>query len=101
MQMAVLTRLPEPFVEWLENCKDKLVLAFFSERRLRPAIRTEGDDQKVAGLLGLIDECERQLEEENQQLNQARDLLSNLLTVDSETGTPRPKPREHRSIQID
>ena len=27
------------FIEWLENCPDKLVVAFFSERRLRPVTR--------------------------------------------------------------
>ena len=100
MQMAVVTRLPQPFVEWLENCKDKLVLAFFSERRLRPAIRTDGDPDKVVRLLRLIDECERQLEEENRSLNEARSILAALLPEDV-SATPAPTPREHRSIQID
>jgi len=101
LHVAIITRLPEPFIEWLENCKDKLVLAFFSERRLRPVTRTEGEDQKITGLLGLIDECERQLEEENRSLNQARELLSSLVTVDSDPVAPTPNSREHRSIQLD
>lgn len=51
--MAILTRLPASFIEWLENCPDKLVLAFFSERRLRPVTKVEGEVEKVKALLGL------------------------------------------------
>ena len=101
LHMAVVTRLPEPFIEWLESCKDQLVLAFFSERRLRPVTRTEGDSEKVAGLLGLIDACERQLEEENKQLNLAREILAALVSDQPAAGPSTPKPREHRSIQLD
>lgn len=100
VNLAVVTRLPQPFVEWLENCKDKLVVAFFTERRMRPVIRTEGDSEKIAGLLNLIDECERQLEEENRSLDEARSILAAFLPEDA-SATPAPTPREHRSIQID
>jgi len=101
LHMAIVTRLPEPFIEWLGSCKDQLVLAFFSERRLRPVTRTEGDSEKVAGLLGLIDACERQLEEENKQLNLAREVLAAIASVQPSAGPSTPKPRQHRSIQLD
>ena len=78
-----------------------LILAFFSERRLRPVIRTESDEQKIAGLLGLIDECERQLEEENRSLDQVRERLNRLTTVDSDPVALTPKSREHWSIHVD
>ena len=101
VNLAVVTRLPQPFVDWLENCKDKLVIAFFTERRMRSVVRTEDETEKVAGLLGLIDECERQLEEENKQLNLARKMLAALDQDQSEPDSSSPKPREHRSIQLD
>ena len=101
LHMAVVTRLPEPFIEWLEDCKDQLVLAYFSERRLRPVTRTDGLDQKVAGLRALIDDCEQQLEEENERLSQARRVLALLVDHGSVSTRPAPTPRELRSIQIE
>lgn len=56
---------------------------------------------RIVGLLGLIDECERQLEKENRSLDQVRELLNSLMTLDSDPVVPTPKSREHRSIQID
>ena len=37
--LAILHRLPPEFVEWLEDCFDPVVLAYFTERRLRPITR--------------------------------------------------------------
>lgn len=103
MHMAIVTRLPAPFIEWLEDCKDKLVLAFFSERRLRPVTRMDGDEATIAGLLELVDQCERELEEENRPLAQLRALLASDPTPSDDgcDARPSPKPRELRAVELD
>ena len=43
--LAILHRLPQEFVEWLEDCFDPVVLAYFTERRLRPVTRLPRSEQ--------------------------------------------------------
>lgn len=101
MYMAILTRLPASFIEWLENCSDKLVLAFFSERRLRPVTRVEGEVEKVKALRVLLNQCVEELEEENQSLEKLRVVLGTDLMPSDSSGYPQPKGREFRGIQVD
>ena len=43
--LAIFHRLPSEFVEWLDDCNDPVVLAYFTERRLRPVTRLPGLEQ--------------------------------------------------------
>lgn len=90
---ALLHRLPEEFVSWLEAATDHLVLAFFSQRRLRPITLICHSKQKAA----LLKEA-RQLEVE---LNEESTALDGLFEIIEQTELPAPDQREHRSIQID
>ena len=90
---ALLNRLPDDFVSWLESCDDPQVLAFFSQKRLRPITRIDQTMQRAA----LLTEAERlaaDLDGESDVVSELRRLL------DDET-LPTPKPREFRAIQVD
>lgn len=99
--LAILNRLPTSFIEWLENCPDKLVVAFFSERRLRPVTRIEGDQEKVNVLRALLNQCLGELEEENQALERLRALLETEVTPSDSEDSSYPPPRAFRAIQLD
>lgn len=99
--LAILNRLPTSFIEWLENCPDKLVVAFFSERRLRPVTRIEGDQEKVNVLRALLNQCLDELEEENQALERLRALLETEVTPSDSEDSSYPPPRAFRAIQLD
>ncbi len=99
--LAILNRLPTSFIEWLENCPDKLVVAFFSERRLRPVTRIEGDQEKVNVLRALLNQCLDELEEENQALERLRVLLETEVPPSDSEDSSYPPPRAFRAIQLD
>jgi hypothetical protein len=99
--LAILNRLPTSFVEWLENCPDKLVVAFFSERRLRPVTRIEGDREKVNVLRALLNQCLGELEEENQALERLRVLLETEVPPSDSEDSSYPPTRAFRAIQLD
>jgi hypothetical protein len=56
--IALLTRLPSGFVEWLRACDDPFVLRHFTERRLRPVTRIKSPDEQLALLDKMRTEAE-------------------------------------------
>jgi hypothetical protein len=46
--VALLKRLPQDFIAWLENCTEEAPLRFFSLKRLRPVTLLSGDRQQQA-----------------------------------------------------
>ncbi len=90
---ALLHRLPDDFVSWLESCKDPQVLAFFSQKRLRPITRIDQTMQRAA-LRAEADRLATDLDGES-------DVVSELLRLLDDETLPTPKPREFRAIQID
>ena len=66
--LSILQRLPQEFVEWLERCDTSVVLAHFTESRLRPVTRLPRSEQirwltKVASQLdATISEIDELLE---------------------------------------
>jgi len=57
--LALVTRLPASFVDWLRACDDPIVLKFFSERRLRPVTRIADPVQQAAALDLLVREAQQ------------------------------------------
>lgn len=99
--LAILNGLPTAFVEWLENCPDKLVVAFFSERRLRPVTRYESDQEKVNMLRALMNQCLDELEEENQALERLRVVLETEVSPADSDDSSYPPSRAFSVIQLD
>ena len=52
--LALVTRLPEDFVNWLEHCKEDVPVRFFSQKRLRPVTVLDESVQREA-LLNLAE----------------------------------------------
>lgn len=55
--MALLTRLPADFVEWLRGVDDPRTLDVFTERQLRPITRMADRQQQGAALRALREEA--------------------------------------------
>ena len=56
--LALLTRLPACFVEWLRACDDLLILSHFSERRLRPVTRIKDQAKQLALLDRMVKDAQ-------------------------------------------
>ncbi|WP_013630161.1 hypothetical protein [Rubinisphaera brasiliensis] len=61
--MALLRRLPEEFVEWLDSEESQVIWAFFTEHRLRPITRLEDGNEKVYRLSAMIPESQELAQE--------------------------------------
>ncbi|MFC1707115.1 hypothetical protein ACFL59_09915 [Planctomycetota bacterium] len=55
--VALVTRLPAEFVEWLRAVNDPRVLRHLTERRLRPLTRIEDKDAQRSELAKLVEEA--------------------------------------------
>lgn len=57
--IALVRRLPQDFVEWLEANQDPAVLAYFTERRLRPVAKLSDGEAQVTALGDMIRELQQ------------------------------------------
>jgi hypothetical protein len=92
--LALLNRLPQVFIAWLECCTENIPLAFFSLKRLRPVTRLDEDERKGM-LLALAQTLVTEMEGE------PSDAVPELLRLQGEQSISGPRSREHRSIQLD
>ncbi|TWT58322.1 hypothetical protein KOR42_16960 [Thalassoglobus neptunius] len=92
--LTLLNRLPADFISWLENCEEELPLTFFSLKRLRPVTMLDEPDRRPELLV-----LTRKLIEEMQ--GEPSEAVPALLELLGESSLATPKPREHRSIQLD
>jgi hypothetical protein len=56
--MALLERLPEDFIQWLEAEDDQVVWRCFSEHRLRPITKIADTEEQVRHLADMIGEAQ-------------------------------------------
>lgn len=91
--LALLTRLPADFVEWLEACTEDLPMTFFSLRRLRPVTMMSEPERKGA-LLELARTLVREME------GQPSEVVPELLWMLDEELHQMPR-RLLRSIMLD
>ena len=92
--LTLLNRLPTDFISWLETCEEELPLTFFSLKRLRPVTMLDEPDRRPELVV-----LTRKLIEEMQ--GDPSEAVPALLELLGESALATPKPREHRSIQLD
>lgn len=56
--LALLTRLPGNFLDWLRSCDDPMMLGYFTERRLRPVTRIKVQAKQAALLDQMVMEAQ-------------------------------------------
>ncbi|MCB9949994.1 MAG: hypothetical protein H6824_03345 [Planctomycetaceae bacterium] len=56
--IALLERLPEDFIQWLEAEDDQVIWRCFSERRLRPITKIADREEQVRQLTDMIGEAQ-------------------------------------------
>jgi hypothetical protein len=61
--IALVTRLPRGFIDWLRQCEDPDILSYFTERRLRPVTRVVDKDQQSAMLDEMISSARSRTQE--------------------------------------
>jgi hypothetical protein len=79
--LSILRRLPQGFVEWLGKCDDSVILAYLTERRLRPVTRLPRSEQirwlrevatKIGGSVSDLDELREVLSGYERPLSRGR-----------------------------